>query len=171
IERRVRLAIEARRGARWWVPPPVATLRRAVVVAAVVTTSLLVPLVVLRWYQDRRAIALLGSYVAASTSDLPLASVAPGRLRLPADPNAPPLRVAAAASAHRTFPMKTIVHVVGARPSYMKIAPLMAALSSGSPFRQVLVNTGQHYDDMMARAFVRDLGLPTPDYDLGVGSA
>ena len=67
--------------------------------------------------------------------------------------------------------MKTIVHVVGARPNYMKIAPLMAALGSGSPFRQVLVNTGQHYDDMMARAFVRDLGLPTPDYDLGVGSA
>ena len=67
--------------------------------------------------------------------------------------------------------MKTIVHVVGARPNYMKIAPLMAALGSGSSFRQVLVNTGQHYDDMMARAFVRDLGLPTPDYDLGVGSA
>jgi len=67
--------------------------------------------------------------------------------------------------------VKTIVHVVGARPNYMKIAPLMAALGSGSSFRQVLVNTGQHYDDMMARAFVRDLGLPTPDYDLGVGSA
>src|SRR5947207_14668020 len=66
--------------------------------------------------------------------------------------------------------MKTIVHVIGARPNYMKIAPLMEALR-GSPVRQVLVNTGQHYDDMMARAFVRDLGLPTPDYDLGIGSA
>ena len=67
--------------------------------------------------------------------------------------------------------MKTIVHVIGARPNYMKIAPLIEALRSGSPFRQILVNTGQHYDDMMAQAFVRDLGLPTPDYDLGVGSA
>jgi UDP-N-acetylglucosamine 2-epimerase (non-hydrolysing) len=67
--------------------------------------------------------------------------------------------------------MKTIVHVIGARPNYMKIAPLMEALRTGSPFRQVLVNTGQHYDDMMARSFVRDLALPTPNYDLGVGSA
>jgi len=67
--------------------------------------------------------------------------------------------------------MKTIVHVIGARPNYMKIAPLMEALRTASPFRQVLVNTGQHYDDMMSRAFVRDLALPTPDYDLGVGSA
>ncbi len=66
--------------------------------------------------------------------------------------------------------MKTIVHVIGARPNYMKIAPLIESLRTGSPFRQVLVNTGQHYDDIMSRAFVRDLGLPTPDYDLGVGS-
>ena len=67
--------------------------------------------------------------------------------------------------------MKTIIHVIGARPNYVKIAPLMEALRTAGPFRQVLVNTGQHYDDMMARAFVRDLVLPPPDYDLGVGSA
>jgi UDP-N-acetylglucosamine 2-epimerase (non-hydrolysing) len=67
--------------------------------------------------------------------------------------------------------MKTIAHVVGARPNYMKIAPLMQALQAADGFRQVLVNTGQHYDDMMARAFVRDLDLPAPNYDLGVGSA
>jgi UDP-N-acetylglucosamine 2-epimerase (non-hydrolysing) len=67
--------------------------------------------------------------------------------------------------------MKTIVHVIGARPNYMKIAPLIDALRESTPFRQVLVNTGQHYDDLMSRAFVRDLALPTPDYDLGVGSA
>jgi len=66
--------------------------------------------------------------------------------------------------------MKSIVHVIGARPNYMKIAPLMESLKVRSPFRQVLVNTGQHYDDIMSQAFVRDLGLPTPDYDLGVGS-
>ena len=65
--------------------------------------------------------------------------------------------------------MKTVVHVIGARPNYMKIAPLMAALDGSC--RQVLVNTGQHYDDSMARAFVRDLGLPAPNYDLGIGSA
>jgi UDP-N-acetylglucosamine 2-epimerase (non-hydrolysing) len=65
--------------------------------------------------------------------------------------------------------MKTIVHVIGARPNYMKIAPLIEALRP-FPIRQVLVNTGQHYDDLMAKAFVHDLGLPTPDYDLGVGS-
>jgi UDP-N-acetylglucosamine 2-epimerase (non-hydrolysing) len=67
--------------------------------------------------------------------------------------------------------MKTIVHVVGARPNYMKIAPLIEALKDVNGFRQVLVNTGQHYDDAMSRAFVRDLGLPAPDHDLGVGSA
>jgi UDP-N-acetylglucosamine 2-epimerase (non-hydrolysing) len=67
--------------------------------------------------------------------------------------------------------MKTIVHVVGARPNFMKIAPLMEALRGAPDVRQVLVNTGQHYDDIMSRAFIRDLGLPTPDYDLGVGSA
>jgi UDP-N-acetylglucosamine 2-epimerase (non-hydrolysing) len=66
--------------------------------------------------------------------------------------------------------MKTIVHVVGARPNYMKIAPLMEALRNHAALRQVLVNTGQHYDDSMARAFVRDLALPIPDHDLGVGS-
>jgi UDP-N-acetylglucosamine 2-epimerase (non-hydrolysing) len=67
--------------------------------------------------------------------------------------------------------MKTILHVIGARPNYMKVAPLMEALRATEGVNQILVNTGQHYDDMMARAFVRDLGLPTPDYDLGVGSA
>jgi UDP-N-acetylglucosamine 2-epimerase (non-hydrolysing) len=66
---------------------------------------------------------------------------------------------------------KTVVHVVGARPNYMKIAPLMDALRSEDGVRQVLVNTGQHYDDTMAGAFVRDLELPVPDHDLGVGSA
>jgi UDP-N-acetylglucosamine 2-epimerase (non-hydrolysing) len=66
--------------------------------------------------------------------------------------------------------LKTILHVVGARPNYMKIAPLMESLRAVDGFRQMLVNTGQHYDEMMAQAFVRDLELPTPDCDLGVGS-
>ena len=67
--------------------------------------------------------------------------------------------------------MKTIVHVVGARPNYMKIAPLMDALKDTPDIRQVLVNTGQHYDEAMSKGFLRELNLPTPDRDLGVGSA
>jgi UDP-N-acetylglucosamine 2-epimerase (non-hydrolysing) len=66
---------------------------------------------------------------------------------------------------------KTIVHVVGARPNYMKIAPLMEALRSIAGVRQVLVNTGQHYDEAMAKGFIRELRLPVPDRDLDVRSA
>ena len=67
--------------------------------------------------------------------------------------------------------MKTIVHVVGARPNYMKIAPLMDALAGAPGIRQILVNTGQHYDEAMSKGFLRELGLPVPDRDLNVGSA
>ena len=67
--------------------------------------------------------------------------------------------------------MKTVLHVVGARPNYMKIAPLMDALKDVSGLRQVLVNTGQHYDEAMAKGFIRELSLPIPDRDLEVGSA
>ncbi len=66
--------------------------------------------------------------------------------------------------------MKTIVHVVGARPNYMKIAPLMDALKSSPDIRQILVNTGQHYDEAMSKGFLRELALPLPDRDLEVGS-
>jgi UDP-N-acetylglucosamine 2-epimerase (non-hydrolysing) len=67
--------------------------------------------------------------------------------------------------------MKTVIHVVGARPNYMKIAPVMQALRGIAGIQQKLVNTGQHYDTAMAGAFVTDLELPVPDRDLGVGSA
>jgi UDP-N-acetylglucosamine 2-epimerase (non-hydrolysing) len=67
--------------------------------------------------------------------------------------------------------LKTIVHVVGARPNYMKIAPLMEALRPAPGIRQVLVNTGQHYDEAMSKGFLRELQLPVPDRDLEVGSA
>jgi UDP-N-acetylglucosamine 2-epimerase (non-hydrolysing) len=67
--------------------------------------------------------------------------------------------------------MRTVVHVVGARPNYMKIAPLMAALRPIAGIRQLLVNTGQHYDEAMAKGFIRELQLPMPDRDLEVGSA
>ena len=66
---------------------------------------------------------------------------------------------------------KTIIHVVGARPNYMKIAPLMDALKADGRVRQLLVNTGQHYDSAMAGAFIQELSLPVPDRNLDVGSA
>jgi len=66
--------------------------------------------------------------------------------------------------------VKTIVHVVGARPNYMKIAPLMDALTKVPGIRQILVNTGQHYDEAMSKGFLRELSLPRPDRDLEVGS-
>ena len=66
--------------------------------------------------------------------------------------------------------MKKIVHVVGARPNFMKIAPLMKAVGAAGRLQQVLVNTGQHYDENMAGGFFTELGMPRPNRDLGVGS-
>lgn len=63
-----------------------------------------------------------------------------------------------------------ILHVVGARPNFMKIAPVMEALSKRSGVEQRLVHTGQHYDEKMAGVFFTQLGLPRPDRDLEVGS-
>ena len=62
---------------------------------------------------------------------------------------------------------KTILHVVGARPNYMKIAPLMDALRDVPGVRQILVNTGQHYDEAMARGFIRELSLPRSRSGIG----
>jgi UDP-N-acetylglucosamine 2-epimerase (non-hydrolysing) len=67
--------------------------------------------------------------------------------------------------------VKTILYVVGARPNFMKAAPVIEAGRAHPGFRQILINTGQHYDDAMARRFFTELNLPTPDRDLGVGSA
>jgi UDP-N-acetylglucosamine 2-epimerase (non-hydrolysing) len=63
-----------------------------------------------------------------------------------------------------------ILHVVGARPNFMKVAPIIAALRNREGVRQVLVHTGQHYDAKMSDVFFRDLGMPDPDIHLGVGS-
>jgi UDP-N-acetylglucosamine 2-epimerase (non-hydrolysing) len=63
-----------------------------------------------------------------------------------------------------------LVHVVGARPNFMKAAPVMSALEKCANFTQLLVHTGQHYDDNMSNIFFRDLCLQPPDLNLGVGS-
>lgn len=75
-----------------------------------------------------------------------------------------------------------IVSVVGARPNFMKVAPLVAAIdrynaeapayaSGDAPqIEHMLVHTGQHYDEAMSGSFFKDLGLPAPDVHLGVGS-
>jgi UDP-N-acetylglucosamine 2-epimerase (non-hydrolysing) len=67
------------------------------------------------------------------------------------------------------LPIKLAV-VAGARPNFMKIAPLMKALAADADFQVVLIHTGQHYDDNMSGAFFRDLGIPEPQHHLEVGS-
>jgi UDP-N-acetylglucosamine 2-epimerase (non-hydrolysing) len=62
------------------------------------------------------------------------------------------------------------LHVVGARPNFMKVAPVMAALRSHHGVEQLLIHTGQHYDANMSDIFFQQLGIPTPDINLGVGS-
>ncbi len=66
--------------------------------------------------------------------------------------------------------MAKIINIVGARPNFMKIAPLMAAYSQCPDLEPVLVHTGQHYDERMSDLFFRQLGIPEPDINLGVGS-
>jgi UDP-N-acetylglucosamine 2-epimerase (non-hydrolysing) len=60
--------------------------------------------------------------------------------------------------------------VAGARPNFMKVAPLHRAMQDAGGLTPVFVHTGQHYDWEMSEVFVRDLGLPQPDFELGVGS-
>jgi UDP-N-acetylglucosamine 2-epimerase (non-hydrolysing) len=65
---------------------------------------------------------------------------------------------------------KSICHVVGARPNFMKAAPVMRALADYPSVRQLLVHTGQHYDVNMSDVFFQQLGMPAPDVNLQVGS-
>ena len=70
------------------------------------------------------------------------------------------------------LPLSAIVkllHVVGARPNFPKLAPVHRAAARAGHV-QTVVHTGQHYDDIMSAAFFRDLGIPAPDVNLAVGS-
>jgi hypothetical protein len=65
-----------------------------------------------------------------------------------------------------------IVYVVGARPNFVKMAPVISELRRRIPDgRHALIHTGQHYDRLMSDIFLEELGVPSPDHMLGVGSA
>jgi UDP-N-acetylglucosamine 2-epimerase (non-hydrolysing) len=67
--------------------------------------------------------------------------------------------------------MLKVLNIVGARPNFMKVAPIYAEMKRrSSEFEPMIVHTGQHYDAAMSDAFFDDLGMPRPDVYLGVGS-
>ena len=63
-----------------------------------------------------------------------------------------------------------ILSVVGARPNFMKMAPVLREVAKCHEFESRLVHTGQHYGESMSRVFFRDLNMPNPDFNLEVGS-
>ena len=67
-------------------------------------------------------------------------------------------------SGHTTF-----LHVIGTRPNFVKMAPIVAALAAYPDIRQVVVHTGQHYDRRMSEEVLADLNFPEPDVMLGAG--
>lgn len=63
-----------------------------------------------------------------------------------------------------------IAGIVGARPQFIKLAPVLKEMTTASEVQEVLIHTGQHYDYEMSEVFFKELGLKEPDYHLGVGS-
>src|SRR5262245_57798590 len=90
--------------------------------------------------------------------------VAPGRVLLR------PARPSNSETPRELRRMMKVLNVVGARPNFMKMAPIIAEMNArGGEITQTLVHTGQHYDDAMSGAFFRDLGMPEPDVYLASG--
>jgi UDP-N-acetylglucosamine 2-epimerase (non-hydrolysing) len=75
-----------------------------------------------------------------------------------------------AASAHSIRSTALVAHVVGARPNYMKVAPVYAELERRGRIEQRLIHTGQHYDKLVNDVFFAELPLPEPHVKLGIGS-
>lgn len=69
------------------------------------------------------------------------------------------------------FPKKKILSVVGARPNFIKLAPVYYKLKKENSFSHIIVHTGQHYDYNLSRIFFKNLQLPEPDFYLNVGSS
>lgn len=63
-----------------------------------------------------------------------------------------------------------ICHIVGNRPQFVKLAPVLRALKTHRKVRNIVVHTGQHYDYAMSQLFFEQLGMPAPDHNLEVGS-
>lgn len=63
-----------------------------------------------------------------------------------------------------------VMHVVGARPHFMKLAPVQRAMDASDTFEQIVVHTGQHYSHQLSGAFLEEFGLRPPDFNLAVGS-
>lgn len=67
--------------------------------------------------------------------------------------------------------MKKLITIVGARPQFIKASIVSKALVEESPgIKEIIVDTGQHYDASMNRIFFEELKIPTPGYSLGIGS-
>ena len=101
------------------------------------------------------------NFLLASFPWADLQLVAPSQSNSPR--GAPPMMSAVGRARH-------VLSVVGARPNFMKTAPVIAALKRRTDsVRHTLVHTGQHYDDAMSRIFLEELGVGAPDVMLSVG--
>ena len=65
---------------------------------------------------------------------------------------------------------KNIIHVVGARPNFIKAAPVIKIITEKTKHNNIVLHTGQHYDNNMSEIFFDELNIPKPQYNLGVGS-